>query len=310
MATYHEQFSVSVLGMGSMGSAIARVFLKHGWRTTIWNRTTSKTVPLVELGASAASSAAECIAASKLIILLLTDTEAFQHVAKGLEPSSCRGRVLLDYMTATASQVSETQRTAREILGFDAYVHGAIMTMPPFVEDPTAMIFYSGDNKAYTEEDQTDGAAGMASAVKLIGKAIWIDDDPASSALQDVMVLTHWYTFASGFLQTAALLKKTKQFKPHSKSMQRFWADFVRPFYDALFMQFEDVARQIDEEDYVSRGDGALINLHLHAIESLIKAYEDKNISVALLTPMRDLFAKAVTNGHGDEEIGGILPLL
>jgi 3-hydroxyisobutyrate dehydrogenase-like beta-hydroxyacid dehydrogenase len=63
-----------------MGSALARTFLKHGHPTTVWNRTASKSTPLVAAGASAAGSAAEAAAASPAIVVCLLDYEAVDEV--------------------------------------------------------------------------------------------------------------------------------------------------------------------------------------------------------------------------------------
>ena len=38
---------VSVIGLGAMGSALARTLLRDGHRVTVWNRTSSKTESLV-----------------------------------------------------------------------------------------------------------------------------------------------------------------------------------------------------------------------------------------------------------------------
>ena len=42
---------VSVIGLGAMGSALARTLLGHGYRVTVWNRTSAKAEPLVRDGA-------------------------------------------------------------------------------------------------------------------------------------------------------------------------------------------------------------------------------------------------------------------
>ena len=48
---------VTVLGLGDMGSAIARVLLDRGHPTTVWNRTSSRSAPLVRAGASVGAAA-------------------------------------------------------------------------------------------------------------------------------------------------------------------------------------------------------------------------------------------------------------
>ncbi|WP_410874075.1 NAD(P)-binding domain-containing protein [Nocardia sp. A7] len=57
--------SVTVLGAGSMGSALAGAFLAAGYRTHVWNRTHARTAPLLRAGATAHPDIADAIAASR-----------------------------------------------------------------------------------------------------------------------------------------------------------------------------------------------------------------------------------------------------
>ncbi|CAI8817279.1 hypothetical protein EMIT07CA2_210054 [Brevibacillus sp. IT-7CA2] len=51
--------SVSVIGLGNMGVALADAFLKGGHPTTVWNRSADRAKGLVEKGAVLAGSVAE-----------------------------------------------------------------------------------------------------------------------------------------------------------------------------------------------------------------------------------------------------------
>jgi 3-hydroxyisobutyrate dehydrogenase-like beta-hydroxyacid dehydrogenase len=64
--------SITILGTGRMGSALARTFLKQGYTTTVWNRTRSKCQPLAELGAQIAPSVLDAVAA-EVIVVNVTD---------------------------------------------------------------------------------------------------------------------------------------------------------------------------------------------------------------------------------------------
>jgi len=44
--------AVTVIGLGSMGSALAGAVLEAGYPTTVWNRTAGKAEPLVRRGAA------------------------------------------------------------------------------------------------------------------------------------------------------------------------------------------------------------------------------------------------------------------
>jgi len=53
---------LAFLGLGQMGTPMATLLLEAGHDLTVWNRTSAKTRPLVDRGASAASSPAEAAA--------------------------------------------------------------------------------------------------------------------------------------------------------------------------------------------------------------------------------------------------------
>jgi 3-hydroxyisobutyrate dehydrogenase-like beta-hydroxyacid dehydrogenase len=74
---------VSVLGLGSMGSAFAGRALETGHQVTVWNRSPGKADALRERGASVAGSAAEAVAAAELSLLVLADDGAVRSVALG-----------------------------------------------------------------------------------------------------------------------------------------------------------------------------------------------------------------------------------
>ncbi|MEU4412232.1 NAD(P)-binding domain-containing protein [Nocardia salmonicida] len=60
--------SVTVLGTGSMGSALAGAFLAAGYRTQVWNRSHERTAASVAAGATAHPDIADAVAASPVLI--------------------------------------------------------------------------------------------------------------------------------------------------------------------------------------------------------------------------------------------------
>ena len=65
--------SAACIGLGRMGSGIARNIQNAGFRLTIFNRTTEKMRPLVEAGATAASTPREAAAAADIVVTNLMD---------------------------------------------------------------------------------------------------------------------------------------------------------------------------------------------------------------------------------------------
>lgn len=71
------------LGLGRMGSAIARLLVKSGEDVTVWNRTRSRAEPLERDGAKVASTAAEAIAGADVVFTMLIDDASLEEVLYG-----------------------------------------------------------------------------------------------------------------------------------------------------------------------------------------------------------------------------------
>ena len=72
--------TVSFLGLGEMGSALARAVIRAGHPTTVWNRSSDKAMALIDDGARAATTAAESIDAADLIVVCLFDHRSVHEV--------------------------------------------------------------------------------------------------------------------------------------------------------------------------------------------------------------------------------------
>ena len=85
---------VSVVGLGTMGSTLARLLLRSGYRVTVWNRTGAKADPLVREGAVVASSAAAAVGASPIVVVCVYDYKAASEILDTKEVASAlAGRV-------------------------------------------------------------------------------------------------------------------------------------------------------------------------------------------------------------------------
>lgn len=71
---------VALLGLGIMGSGMARQLLAHGFVPTVWNRDLSKTASLREAGAQVADSPAEAVRGTDVAIAMLANDGASRNV--------------------------------------------------------------------------------------------------------------------------------------------------------------------------------------------------------------------------------------
>jgi len=74
---------VAVVGLGAMGSRVARRLLEAGHDLVAWNRTAEKAQPLVEAGAVAAATPAEAAARAEVVLTMVADPAALRDVTEG-----------------------------------------------------------------------------------------------------------------------------------------------------------------------------------------------------------------------------------
>lgn len=119
---------LAFLGLGLMGSPMATRLLDAGHDVTVWNRTSSKTAPLIDHGAAAASSPAEAVTGADAVITMLATPEALQQVLfadNGVVGALTPGQWLIEMSTVGPEAIrSVARRLPRDVTLIDAPVRG------------------------------------------------------------------------------------------------------------------------------------------------------------------------------------------
>jgi len=87
------------IGLGNMGEPMAARLLDAGYQLTIWNRSPDKTHALEGKGATLGADPAAVAAASDVVLLSITDTDAVESVvfgAGGVASAAGRDKILID----------------------------------------------------------------------------------------------------------------------------------------------------------------------------------------------------------------------
>ena len=71
---------IAFLGLGQMGSAVARHLIKAGHELTVWNRTAAHAEPFTKEGAKVAHSPSEAVMGCEVIFTMVTDDTALEEV--------------------------------------------------------------------------------------------------------------------------------------------------------------------------------------------------------------------------------------
>ncbi|MCY3594825.1 MAG: NAD(P)-dependent oxidoreductase [Bacteroidetes bacterium] len=106
--------TIGFIGLGIMGGGMVRNLLKAGFEVHVWNRTSSRMVPIEAAGANGAPDAATVAARSDIIILCVSETRDVEEVLfgeNGVVHGANAGSLIID--TSTISPQATVSMEAR-----------------------------------------------------------------------------------------------------------------------------------------------------------------------------------------------------
>jgi 3-hydroxyisobutyrate dehydrogenase-like beta-hydroxyacid dehydrogenase len=282
---------VTVLGLGAMGTALARTFLAAGHPTTVWNRTPGRSPELDELGVTRAKTVGDAVAASPLIVACLLDDASVRGILEPVAPELSR-RTLVNLTNGTPEQARRAADWAAQQGA--QYLDGGIMAVPAMIGGPAAFILYSGSLEAF--ELYRDDLAVLA-------RPTYAGSDAGLAALQDLALLSAMYGMFGGAAHALAMISSEKL------SPTAFAGDLLVPWLTAMV---GSVSRLANDLEYGPAPGAAGSNLAMQAAAfvNFVDASEAQGVDPMVLLPIRALLDRAVAEGHGDKDLAVLVRLL
>lgn len=100
----HNNINISVIGTGLLGSAIATRLLSRGYKVTVWNRTSDKCIPLIQLGAQLAVNPVDAANSANYLITVLSDGPTTEMVLLENIGSALAGKTVVQIATIGPDQ--------------------------------------------------------------------------------------------------------------------------------------------------------------------------------------------------------------
>ena len=145
---------MAVIGLGAMGSRIARRLLDSGHDVVVWNRTKAKAEGFPRVAATPAEAARE----ADVTITMVANPEALREVTKGIEP-----KVLIEMSTVGPAAIHELAKTAPRLL--DAPVLGSRSE----AEQGTLHVFVGGPPELFEQHEPLLATLGTVHHVGELG---------------------------------------------------------------------------------------------------------------------------------------------
>ncbi|MDX6350576.1 MAG: 3-hydroxyisobutyrate dehydrogenase [Streptomyces sp.] len=192
-----DNISVSVLGTGIMGAAMARNLARAGLDVRVWNRTKSKAEPLAADGITVADSPAEAVAGASVVLTMVYDGSAALDAMRQAAPGLGAGTVWVQSTTVGVDAVAELAAFADQqgLRMVDAPVLG---TKQP-AENGQLIILAAGP------VELRDAVAPVLDAVGR--RTLWVGDDAAAGAGTRLKLVANSWVLAanSGTAEALAL---------------------------------------------------------------------------------------------------------
>lgn len=136
-----EHCSIAFLGMGLMGSRMAKRLAQADYTVAIWNRTLTACQPILEQGATLLNI--EEIHHYPIILLCLADDNAVQNVIDMIYPYLKQGQIIVDFSSLSVEKTHALaqQVAQKQCIWIDSPVSGGVMG----AEEGTLVIFAGGN---------------------------------------------------------------------------------------------------------------------------------------------------------------------
>jgi len=291
MTNANHRGTVSVIGIGNMGSALAEALLVAGFSVTVWNRAASKAERMVEQGAVLADTPAAAALASENTIVCVTDHEAFVSIIHNEAVATALDRkrlIQLGIVTAEQARQTASWASARNI----GYLEGSILGIPDFVKNATATLVCSGPKVLFE---------AVQPQLSVFGNSHLVSESVGSAYEFDKVFFSCAYATWLGFIQGAAMA--------HASGFSfSSYTEIVSDRLPKLAAGFTGYGELMASRNH--DGDQGSLAIWADAYSKSLDLCRTLNVDDTLPTALMQNFDKAISAGYGDKELSAIFEVL
>ncbi len=277
-----------MVGLGAMGSVLARLLAEQGKKVTVWNRSEAKAKPLTDIGAVYTADIARAVADNNIILICLLDYAATKQVLKGV---SLEGKTIVQLSTGTPHDARQMSAafTARGA----AYLDGAILATPSQMGTEQTPIFLSGSIQA---------KASAEAALRILGGTLmYLGEAPGAASAWDIAALSTMFGMMIGFLNGARIIE--------SEGMQvADLATMIRDIAPVLGQMVKDTGDDIQQKKYDHPQSS--IDICAGTFDLMMRLSAENKLDSGFAGFAQQMFSKAQDAGYGQERISALMKTL
>ena len=280
--------AVSVIGLGRMGSALARAFHAAGHSVTAWNRSPDKAEPLIAAGLQVAPSVREAVDASEVVVVCVLDYPTSDKLLgdPGVT-AALRGKTLVQLTSGTPAQARFAAAWAHDN-GVD-YLDGGNMSQPSTIGTPNGTVLYAG--KADTFERQKSLLESLG------GLTIFVGEEVGTAAALDVALVSGYLGFVLGLFQGAAICQSEgiplDTFGLFAQGAIGTYADSIAPMMEMI-------------KDRSFEGTEATLDIWAAGVSHIGEATRARDLDPGFGECVLGYMRRAIELGHGQHELAAM----
>ncbi|MFJ5992950.1 NAD(P)-dependent oxidoreductase [Lentzea sp. NPDC092896] len=264
--------TVSVLGLGRMGSALANALVGEGYEVTVWNRSGDKPTPA---GTKRAATPQEAFKSDVVVTCLST-----YDVQQPLLTNEIK--TLVNLTSGTPEQARATAQWAKAN-GVE-YVDGVIMAVPQQIGTASARILFSGNENHHV--------------LQAFGEPVHLGEDAGLAALYDLALLGVMWSVFGGYLQALALVGSAGIAPGKFTPLATDWLATVTTF-------LPEMGAVTQSRNYET--DVSALDINVSGLRLLTEANREQGLDTTVPQALHDLFERAQSNGHGAHSIASVI---
>jgi 3-hydroxyisobutyrate dehydrogenase-like beta-hydroxyacid dehydrogenase len=278
---------ITVIGLGLMGSALARAIQHAGHELTVWNRSPEKMQAFIDDGVDAATDIVTAITASPVIVFNIDNYAVSNAILQPAEIAPLlAGRTIVQLSTGTPNEADEIAAwmSAQQA----HYLDGAVLAGPEDIGTDTSLILLSGNEEAYSRAGSLLECLG--GSVRYLGSNV-----RAASALDLAWLCDSYGRFVA--ISHAARICESE-----GVGMD----EFARLFPQDPTVQHYAAVIATDSYENCT----ATLKVWRAALQNILKQGRDAGIGTAFPDHVDELMQRAEAAGYGEEHVMAMVKVL
>lgn len=278
--------NIFVIGLGNMGTALAKTLLDKGYPVTVWNRTESKATAILEAGATLAKSIADGISANEIILVCLNNYEDSRTCLSAC--SDLTDKTFIQLTTGSTHDASALQDWAAQRGG--RYLDGAILAYPSSIGSPSCALLVAGQEAAWSSAQDVILSLGPASQ--------YLGDNVTAPATLDFAIIFPTVTLMLAVIQSIHALEGT------GVSTETY-ADMISPLFGSAGKSIKELANNIALNDFSHTQ--ASLAVWQAALEHASNSFRPGPKNLDLVDAVSQILSGAVAQGYGSQNLAAAI---